>query len=225
MKTMAEQASPRRPVLFMSAGDGDGVGDGVDAGDGVRDDAADALKADPAGDSGTAEHPAAATAPAMLDVVEYPRGRLGTGVQKAQEKLDSIIANLATPHWRVALRETTLRGVSRSCAGLEKDLAQSEFPNMVKINQEQNSIVRHLLDLCLATAALQKEDRAANVARFKAPLDALEQYKAKTFRGGALCDFDCELELLKVLCCRPFVVRSVRSRPIPSLAIRLRGVV
>lgn len=189
LQTIADQA-PKQLLKCQ-------VPDPADGGDDNGDRERAGMEADGEGMAATA--PVASLASGIsAEAIHYPKGRIGTGVQRNQNKLDSIVANLATPLWLDALKETTLRGLVRACAGLEKELIDSEFPAMIKLNQEHNDLVRHLLDLSLAATGMKKEDRASNFVKFKAPLDAIAEYKAAKFTGAAFADLDCELVLLKV---------------------------
>lgn len=114
--------------------------------------------------------------------------------------MNSILVGLTKPTWREVLRESTLRGLVRTIAGLEKDLSRSsEYPQLAKMNSQHNEAIASLLALSLAAAAYAKDECRSNLVKFKAPLQELEPYKNNKFQAGSAINFDAELVILQAL--------------------------
>lgn len=135
--------------------------------------------------------------PGMAHIV-FPKGRLGNGVAKAELRVDSIMLALSTAKWRDALKDTTLRGFMRSCAGLEKELEVSEYPAMVRLNDQHNHIIRHLLELCSVAVSFGKDESENVVVRFREPLEAIRAYMEEKYTGASAITLDAELAILQV---------------------------
>lgn len=160
------------------------------------DDPAEEDAAPSSGIGGEEEH----TQPApwaRSNTIVFPKGRLGTGMQKIEAKLQGIVLSLGKADWRHAIKDTIVRGMQRAGAGLEKELLQkSEYPALMELNAKHLQVVQHLLDLGAAATQYGKDEKVSNVVGFKGPLECLREYKASAFQGASSFSFDAELSML-----------------------------
>lgn len=124
----------------------------------------------------------------------FPTGRVGTAMQKCKSKVAGLLKALTRSDWRNHLRETTVRSLLRTAAGLEKELQGSDTPSMIAMNEEHLAAITDLQTISRQAAALSKEFTHDRIKTLVEPLGNSALRLAKHQRtGGSL---DAELNLL-----------------------------
>ncbi len=120
-------------------------------------------------------------------LAKWPKGRLGNAVCKMQQKVEALLVNITGKDWSASLKADSIRGFIRSTTGTGIELKTSEFPQLLKINDDQCIVLTHLLNVSLSIACLKKDSRSSAWLPFLVPIQAVEGF-LKRWLGGRPLD-------------------------------------
>jgi hypothetical protein len=107
--------------------------------------------------------------------VALPKGRLGTSVGKLGSKVQGLLAELNKDDWRRHLKDTTLRALMRTAAGLQREAQQSEHATLIDTIKAHVDLLEHMQSLSRQSKALTLDYSIDNVRTVTPAIQALRK--------------------------------------------------
>lgn len=115
------------------------------------------------------------------------------------QKSHAALGHMMGPKWADALKETSLRGLVRTAAGLAHELATAESPFLMQQNELAMKYLNGLVKVCLANNGLAKDRDSKSYLKFLPALDYLAEAVKEVF--GEAATLDIELQIIQANQC------------------------